>query len=121
LRTKRLPLYRSLEERSPTAEGATLVATAPPWNFYVYKTSYVDDTGATQNMLPDYTVIGGSAAIEGTRAFGAIRDEAAGYQAVPFHSKSWTTEDPSVRFLLLQSAPLIIPLRPNASFCGTIN
>lgn len=29
-------------------------------------------------------------------------------------------EDPSVRWLLLQSAPLVVPYRPNATFCATI-
>jgi hypothetical protein len=35
---------------------------------------------------------------------------------VPYFVKSWTEEDPSVRFLMLQSAPLVFPTRPNASF-----
>jgi hypothetical protein len=58
--------------------------------------------------------------LQGVRAFGAIRDHSAGFIAQPYHSKSWVDEDPSVRYLLTQSAPLLIPSVPNASFCATV-
>ena len=51
------------------------------------------------------------------RAYGAIRDEDAGFQALPYFAKSWAEQDPSVRYLLMQSAPLTVPYRINAS-CG---
>ena len=37
-----------------------------------------------------------------------------------YFTKSWLEEDPSVRWLLLQSAPLVVPYRPNAVLCATI-
>jgi len=62
----------------------------------------------------------GSRQIEGYRAFGAIRDEAAGFQAVPYYVKSWLEEDPAVRFIMMQSAPLVVPYRVDASLCATV-
>jgi hypothetical protein len=74
-----------------------------------------------QKLLPDYTVLIGSPhQLEGTRCYGVIQDEKAGYRAQRYFSKSWLEEDPAVRWLLLQSAPLIVPYRPNASFCATV-
>jgi hypothetical protein len=34
--------------------------------------------------------------------------------------KSWEVEDPSRRILLMQSAPLIVPYRPDATFAATV-
>ena len=70
--------------------------------------------------LPDYTVLITSPDLEGARAYGAIRDEEAGFQAVPYFSKSWVEKDPAVRILLLQSAPLPVPYRVNASFSAKV-
>ena len=62
----------------------------------------------------------GLSVFEGVRAYGAIRDEDAGFQALPYFAKSWKENDPSVRYLLMQSAPLTVPYRINASFCATV-
>lgn len=110
----------TMEKYSQEFEGASLVATVPPWRFWVYQAWYVNDAGSEVVMLPSGTVIGGSAQIEGSRAFGAIRDEEAGYQALPYFAKSWVEKDPAARMLLMQSAPLVVPYRPNASFCATV-
>ena len=96
------------------------------FDFWVYQDTYVDEDGVTQKLLPDYTVIMGDSggepgSIEGTRCYGSILDEEANWQASRFFSKSWLEKDPSVRMLLLQSAPLVVPYRPNASFCATVN
>ncbi|MEJ2419498.1 MAG: major capsid protein [Exilibacterium sp.] len=91
------------------------------FDFWVYNDAYVDDEGVSRNLLPDYTVLLGSQnLLEGTRCYGVIQDEKAGYRASRYFSKSWLEEDPAVRWLLLQSAPLIVPYRPNASFCATV-
>ena len=49
-----------------------------------------------------------------------IEDEKAGYRAPQYFIKSWLEEDPAVRWLLLQCAPLIVPYPVNASFCATV-
>ena len=48
-----------------------------------------------------------------------IMDEKAAFKALRYFSKSWLEEDPAVRWLLMQSAPLVVPYRPNASLCAT--
>ena len=79
-------------------------------------TTPIDDNGTTCKLLPEKTVILGSRdGLEGTRCYGAIHDEKANWTAHRYFTKSWVEEDPSVRWLLLQSAPLVVPYRPNAS------
>lgn len=88
--------------------------------FWVYQDWYVDEAGVEQKMIPDYTVILASPDVDGVQHQGAIRDEAAGLQPLEYFSKSWVVEDPSRRILLMQSAPLLVPYRPDATFCATV-
>jgi len=120
----RLNLYRAVGA-PPTmelgaqavSEGGSLMGVIDGFNIYVYSSWYVDPAdGVEKPIIPLTSVILTSPALEGTRAYGAIRDEEAGLQAVPYYVKSWTEPDPSVRFIMMQSAPLIVPYRPNASF-----
>lgn len=100
---------------------ARYVGTIGDLDFWVYNDRYVDDNDTVQKVLPDYTVIIGSPQqLEGTRCYGAIQDEKAGFRAQRFFSKSWLEEDPALRWMLLQSAPLVVPYRPNATFCATV-
>ena len=102
-------------------EGGRHVGRIGNLDFYTYAGWYEDpETGSDTPYLPDYTVIITGQQLEGTRAYGAIRDEEAGFQALPYFSKSWPDQDPGVRYLLMQSAPLPIPYRVNASFCATV-
>jgi hypothetical protein len=94
----------------------------------MYQESYVDDDGNSQNMLPDYSVIMGASGpmgngvggLEGTRCYGAILDEEAEFRAERYFGKSWLEKDPSVRWLLMQSAPLVVPYRPNGSLYSKV-
>ena len=108
------------EDRNPSADfqatltisrdGETHSETSDPVHVYI------DDKGVTCKLLPEKTVILGSRdGLEGTRCYGAIHDEKANWTAHRYFTKSWVEEDPSVRWLLLQSAPLVVPYRPNAS------
>ena len=91
------------------------------FDIYVYNDTYINDSGVESKLLPSKTVILGSkTGLEGTRCYGAIHDEKANWTATRYFTKSWVEEDPSVRWLLLQSAPLVVPYRPNASLCATI-
>jgi hypothetical protein len=99
---------------------ARLVANLSGVRYWVYQELYEDDAGASQKMLPDNTVIGASSVVEGTRCYAAIQDPKANYTADRFFTKSWIDEDPAVRWLLLQSAPLVVPFRPNATVCATV-
>ncbi|KRR16871.1 major capsid protein [Bradyrhizobium retamae] len=87
---------------------------------WTYNAEYVDDAGVTQKFLPNGKLIMGSPQMEGVQHHGSIRDEKAGFQARDFFQKSWTQEDPAVRYLMLQSAPLVVPYRPNASLGATV-
>lgn len=100
---------------------ARYVGAIGDFDIYVYNDTYINDNGETAKLLLDKTVLLGSKdGLEGTRCYGAIHDEKANWTATRYFTKSWLEEDPSVRWLLLQSAPLVVPYRPNASMCVTI-
>ena len=100
---------------------ARYVGAIGDFDIYVYNDTYINDNGETAKLLPDKMVLLGSKdGWEGTRCYGAIHDEKANWTATRYFTKSWLEEDPSVRWLLLQSAPLVVPYCPNASMCVTI-
>lgn len=120
---KRLDQVRgnsTMVQNAQVEEGGVYMGTIDGFNIFVYSGWYVDDNGAEQPILPAGTVLLGGGQIQGVRAFGAIRDEEAGFQAMPYYPKSWVEKDPSVRYLLMQSAPLVVPTRVNASFAATV-
>lgn len=100
--------------------GATFKGVWGNFNIFVYNDWYVDDAGVEQPMIPPNTVMLSGEALEGDRHFGAILDEDAGYRPMEFFAKSWTEQDPAVRYLLMQSAPLPSPRRVNHSFTATV-
>jgi hypothetical protein len=73
---------------------------------YSYDEWYVDDNGEEMSMLPDGQVVLTSTKADFRRHYGAIRDKKAGYVAMPRFPKTWEQEDPSMEFLMVQSAPL---------------
>ncbi|MFI3241755.1 MAG: major capsid protein [Alphaproteobacteria bacterium] len=100
---------------------ARYVGSIGDFDFVVYNDIYINDEGVETNLLPSNTVILGSKdGLEGTRCYGSIKDERANFTASRYFTKSWIEEDPAVRWLLLQSAPLVVPYRPNASMCVTV-
>lgn len=118
-----LDRFRGQDALNPTVlgEGGRFMGSIGNFDIWVYAGWYEHpSTGALTPYLPDGAVIITSPDLEGVRAYGAIKDEKAGFQAMPFFSKSWLEEDPAVRYLLLQSAPLIVPYRVNASLCATV-
>ena len=120
---KLLDRFRGADQLNPTVTGAggRYMGSIGTFDIWVYAGWYEHpDTEAITPFLPDHTVIITSPELEGTRAYGAIRDEEAGFQAVPYFSKSWVEKDPAVRYLLLQSAPLPVPYRVNAAMCATV-
>lgn len=71
--------------------------------------------GNQVDILKDNEVFICSPAVDGVRAFGAIRDLDS-LQAVEIFPKTWVDNDPSTRWLMHQSAPLMIPVNLNATF-----
>ncbi len=120
---KQLDRFRGNSTMSTDAqmeEGGVFMGIVDGFNIFVYSGWYLDATGTEVPILPAGTVLLCGQQVQGVRAFGAIRDEEAGYQPVPYYSKSWVEKDPSVRYLLTQSAPLVVPTRVNASFAATV-
>lgn len=120
---KRLDQFRgnsTMAQTTQIEEGGVFMGVIDGFNIYVYSGWYVNDSNVETAILPAGTVILTGSQVQGVQAFGAIRDEAAGFQALPYYPKSWVEEDPSARILLMQSAPLIVPTRVNASFSATV-
>lgn len=120
---KLLDRFRGADQLNATVTGAggRYMGNIGSFDIWVYAGWYEHpETKALTKFLPDHTVIITSPELEGTRTYGAIRDEEAGFQAVPYFSKSWVEKDPAVRYLLLQSAPLPVPYRVNAAMCATV-
>lgn len=101
------------------AKGAKYVGSIGSVNYYVYSEYYEDVDGVTKPLLPAGTVIGVSSDLGGVRAFGAIMDEEA-LIATEFYPSSWVEKNPSARMIMTQSAPLVVPTRPNSTFSMSV-
>jgi hypothetical protein len=77
-------------------------------DIYGYNETYIDDSDVSQSFVPDTRVWMGSDKARCTRQYAVIQDHEAygGQAATRWFPKSWEVKDPSVRFLMLQSAPL---------------
>ena len=83
---------------------------------WTYADIYEDESGTVQDIMDPNLVIGlNPQGIEGVRCFGAIMDAEAGYQSMSIFPKNWMNNDPSVEYVMSQSAPLMVPKRPNAT------
>ena len=83
-------------------------------DIYSYDEWYIDpETGDEKAMVDPKGVIYGSTKTQAKRVYGAIKDLQA-LTATKFFLKSWEVEDPSARFMLLQSAPLVVPVEVDA-------
>ncbi|WP_321367942.1 major capsid protein [uncultured Desulfuromusa sp.] len=99
-------------------EGVTFVGTyrdiGVNVDLYTYQSWYTDDDGNTQPYVPADKFWLGSSAAKNKKLYGMIQDLKAGNFAVKRFPKSWEKEDPSVRYILVQSAPLPALLQPDA-------
>jgi hypothetical protein len=87
---------------------------------WVYNDKYEDNQGVSQSFLTDGDIVLTSSAVDGVRAFGAILDDDANYQSLPMFPKMFKVPDPSGVFIMTQSAPLMIPKRPDATMRVTV-
>lgn len=96
-------------------DGVTYIGrlTEPALDLWTYDEWYIDEnTNEEKPMIDPDSVILGSRNGQGTQCYGAIKDVdaiEAGLFAVPRYPKVWTEKDPSARYFMLQSAPLIVP------------
>lgn len=88
--------------------------------FFVVSTTYLTQDGEVGNHLDSNGVVGFVRELLGlTECYGAIQDLKAGpngLAAMKWFAKNWEEEDPSFEYILTQSAPLVVPAQPNASF-----
>jgi len=90
-------------------------------DIYTYEEWYVDDdSGIESPMMPTNKVLLGNPGARCEKMYGAIRDLSA-LASVPRFPKSWTTEDPSERLVMVQSAPLMAPIQIDAFLCATVS
>jgi hypothetical protein len=81
-----------------------------------YNAQYKDNNGTLQRVLAAGEIVfSNPGGVRGVQAFGAIMDRRAQYQSLPIFPKMWESEDPSGLFLMTQSAPLMVPMVPNAT------
>lgn len=106
--------------QQPVAEGAVFVGSLNAFQIFVYAASYIAENGARTPYLPAGTVLGMTSAFDGTQYHGAIEDEEAGIKPYETFTKSWLENDPSVRFLLSQTAPILAPGRKDGAFAANV-
>lgn len=96
----------------------------PGLDIYAYNEWFIDpESNELAPMIPDGQIIMGGSGTRNSRLYGAIQDleaiEQGQVEAARF-PKTWKTPDPSARWLMLQSAPLVAMLEPDAFFTAKV-
>lgn len=103
-------------------EGVTYVGRLrkPMLDIYLYDEFYnADGTGTVTPMVDPKMVLVGSTKTKNCKFYGGILDlEYGGIAEERYFPKSWIKDNPSMRFLMVQSAPLMAMREPDAF--GTI-
>lgn len=83
---------------------------------YVYNDWFHDKGVRTPFMSPKDIVLTGPN-VNGYQCFGAIQDVNARFQAIPIYPRNFINQgDPAIEHILTQTAPLMVPVNPNATF-----
>lgn len=90
------------------ADGPQLEMTINGVNIWTYEEYYDDEAGTVTSLIPAKKLFMAPRNLRAVRHYGAIRDLSipGGQASLRWWPKSWLEEDPSVRLLMLQSAPL---------------
>lgn len=87
---------------------------------HVYNDYYESAGSSVAIMSPKDVVLSGPA-VQGYRCFGAIMDVNANFQALPVFMRNYvTTGDVAIEQIVTQSAPLMVPVNPNATLKATV-
>jgi hypothetical protein len=87
---------------------------------YVYNDWYTIAGTVTRFMSSKDVVLTGPQ-VQGYRCFGMIQDLHAAFNALPIFPRNFVpTNDPAIEHILTQSAPLMVPVNPNATFRATV-
>ncbi|MGC8343661.1 major capsid protein [Pantoea ananatis] len=115
------PFGNQVNAGAQVMKGAVYKGRWGNFDLWLYNDWFIDPLDNTEKpMIPDGAVIMSGADLMGTRAFGVILDPAFAYGPLAYAPKTWVKEDPAQRLLMMQSAPLVIPSRVNASLCATV-
>ncbi|WP_145498361.1 major capsid protein [Yersinia ruckeri] len=115
------PFGNQIDAGARVGKGAVYKGRWGQFDLWLYNDWYIDPVdGVEKPMLADGLVIMSGADLMGTRSFAAILDPAFNYGPMAYAPKSWLQEDPAQRFLLMQSSPLVIPSRVNATLCAKV-
>jgi len=87
---------------------------------YVYSDYYQQPDGTVVPYMSPKDIVLTGPNVRGVRCYGAIQDIGANLQPLSVFSKMWNEEDPSATFIMTQSAPLMVPINPNATFKATV-
>lgn len=87
---------------------------------YVYSDYYQDPDGTVKEFMSPKDAVLTGPSMSGVRCFAAIQDVASNFQPLAMFPKMWSENDPSATFVMTQSAPLMVPVNPNASFRATV-
>lgn len=117
LNTRRVDMGLIKPETLP--DGVTYLGylNDPGVDLYGYDEWYLDDDEDEQPMIPAGGLILGATSTRNAMLYGAIQDLKAiesGLVEASRFPKTWVTDEPSVRWLKLQSAPLSGLLEPDA-------
>lgn len=85
------------------------------WRYAGPGATFENDDGTFSNIMDPRDVLLISPSVDGVQAFGAILDTRYNLQVTDVFTKMWDEEDPSARFIMSQSAPLMIPVNPNCT------
>lgn len=87
---------------------------------YVYN-DYYHENGVVTRLMSAKDIVLSSPAVQGFRCYGAIQDAHAQFRAAPIFPRNWLPQtDPAIEQILHQSAPLMVPVNPNATFKATV-
>ncbi|ANN70909.1 major capsid protein [Bordetella bronchialis] len=114
------PFGNQINPGAQIEQGAIYKGKWGQYDLWVYNDWFVDENDVERPMLTDGDVILSGPNLQGTRAFGQILDPAFNYEALPYAPKTWVENDPAQRILLMQSSPIVIPSRVNASFSANV-
>ncbi len=91
-------------------------------NYEIWTTSdwYTKTDGTIGEYMNPNGVLLTGPNVNFVECYGAILDTDANLQALPVFIKQWKNEDPSVTYVMTQSAPLAVPVNPNNTLFATV-
>lgn len=98
---------------------ARYVGNTGDFDIWVYQQTYETEEGTSAKFLPDHTVLMASPALEGVQAHAAIQSVDT-FQPLELAPRVYEERNPDRAICETQSAPMVFPMRANASFRATV-